>query len=81
MGFHEKLGLPVGGKDLLPEIIPEACPVLERPDPEWELEGTLWKTGVLHRESVPGTKRPVEVMATMVEETPDPKSDEDPIRK
>ena len=79
MGFCEKLGLPVGGKNSLPGTILEACPILERLAPDWELEGTLWTIGVLQREKVPRIDVPVEVMADVVEEILDATIGEDPI--
>ena len=81
MGLCEKLGLPVGGGNPLLRTIPEACPVLERPASDWELEGRLWTIGVLHREKVPGIDVLVEVMVVVVEETSNPTIGEDPIPK
>ena len=73
--------MSVGEKNLLLGTIPEAYHVLDGPDLDWEPEGTLWTIGELHKEKVPRLEVLVEVMATVVEETRDPKSDEDPIPK
>ena len=38
------------GKNTLSGTIPEDCPVLDGLSLNWELEGTLWKIGELHKE-------------------------------